>query len=73
MILVENLPVRREAPLRRRIEMTKMEVFLDFDPVFPGWPPMDAAEKKGPATTERNENRWEASSSARSKFDVSRP
>ena len=27
--------------------LIKMEVFLDFDPVFPGWPPMEATEEIG--------------------------
>jgi hypothetical protein len=39
MIIVEDEPTRSELPFPRRIEMTAMEVFLDFDPVFPGWPP----------------------------------
>jgi hypothetical protein len=39
MIIVESSATNREHPLQRQIEMTRMEVFLDFDPVFPGWPP----------------------------------
>ena len=26
---------------------TRIEMFLDFDPVRPGWPPIDATEKMG--------------------------
>jgi hypothetical protein len=46
MIIVENSATEREHPLRRRIEMIRMEVFLDFDPVFPGWPPTSATERR---------------------------
>ena len=27
--------------------LMRMEIFLDFDPVRPGWPPIDATEKTG--------------------------
>jgi hypothetical protein len=39
MIIVENSATNGERPMQRQIEMIRMEVFLDFDPVFPGWPP----------------------------------
>lgn len=41
--------------------MTTMEVFLDFDPVFPGWPPdkvlVDAAQEP-----QRDDLEWQAAS-----------
>ena len=39
MILVEVNPTTFARPLQRQMEKTSVEVFLDFDPVFPGWPP----------------------------------
>jgi len=37
-------------PQGRRSEMARIEVFLDFDPVFPGWPPEALADEQRPGT-----------------------
>jgi hypothetical protein len=61
MIIVEGSQTKPDRPPQRRIEMTTMEVFLDFDPVFPGWPPdkvlVDAAQEP-----QRDDLEWQAAS-----------
>ena len=39
MMKLSHNPTNVEPPFDPQIEITTMEVFLDFDPVFPGWPP----------------------------------
>jgi hypothetical protein len=36
----------------RRIETSEIEAFLDFDPVFPGWPPEDDHDEASPKRRE---------------------
>jgi hypothetical protein len=47
MIMVEDSQSKLDRSFQRPMEMTTMEVFLDFDPVFPGWPPDKLLEDPG--------------------------
>jgi hypothetical protein len=39
MMMVEDSQTKLDRSFQQPMEMTTMDVFLDFDPVFPGWPP----------------------------------
>jgi hypothetical protein len=50
---IVEAPWKVAEPQGRRSEMARIETFLDFDPVFPGWPPEAVADE--PQKGESNE------------------
>jgi hypothetical protein len=61
IIMVGDSQTKLDRPFRRQVEVATMEVFLDFDPVFPGWPPenvvVDAAQEP-----QQDHLEWQAAS-----------
>lgn len=46
--IFETHATGREGYFRHQVEIKKIEIFLDFDPVSPDWPPIDPIEKALP-------------------------
>ena len=46
--MTEDTRTNFDARVYRYMEVVVTEVFLDFDPVFPGWPPDQADARRDP-------------------------